>query len=194
MICFANIITRRMSIPMKSRIQKWAAPAVCGLLLFLCMKFVFFIGYVPTVSMEPTIAAGSYVLGTRIHGELQRDNIVVFRIEGQNLVKRIAAVPGDIVLIEGGAGLEVPEGYFYMLGDNLSESIDSRHWDNPFIHESAILARLWPSALIQSNYQTPTTSRHRCLDISDVQTRFLPNDSHADDTSLEAQCQAQRPE
>jgi len=44
-------------------IRKWAAPALCGLFLFLCMKFVLMIGYVPTASMEPAIAAGSYILG-----------------------------------------------------------------------------------------------------------------------------------
>ena|GEM_PF-2648405 len=43
-------------------IRKWAAPVLCGLFLFLCMKFVLMIGYVPTASMEPAIAAGSLSL------------------------------------------------------------------------------------------------------------------------------------
>lgn len=141
----------------KMIIRKWAAPVLCGLFLFLCMKFVFMIGYVPTASMEPTITAGSYILGLRIHGELQRGDIVIFRLDGRNLVKRIAAVPGDVVyadestftvrinsILEGATKIiEVPAGHFFMLGDNPAESFDSRYWDNPFVHEDDILARLF---------------------------------------------------
>lgn len=141
----------------KKIIRKWAAPVLCGLFLFLCMRFVFLIGYVPTASMEPTIQEGSYILGLRIYGKLQRGDIIIFRMDGRNLVKRIAAVPGDVVYIdestltvqinsvlEGATKIiEVPEGHFYMLGDNLAESHDSRYWDNPFIHQNDVLARLF---------------------------------------------------
>jgi len=97
--------------------------------------------------MEPTIPAGSYVFGARIFGELQRGDVVAFRLDGQILIKRIAAVPGDTISIDGATNFEIPEGYFYMLGDNPPESLDSRHWDNPLIHESAILARLFTAPL-----------------------------------------------
>ena len=138
-------------------IRKWAAPVLSGLFLFMCMKFMFMIGYVPTASMEPTIAAGSYILGLRIHGELQRGDIVIFRLDGRNLVKRIAAVPGDVVYVDESTFtvrinsvlegvtkiIEVPERHFYMLGDNPDESFDSRYWEDPFIHEDDILAKLF---------------------------------------------------
>jgi len=39
--------------------------------------------------------------------------------------------------------IEVPEKHFYMLGDNPAESFDSRYWDDPFVHEDDILARLF---------------------------------------------------
>ena len=129
---------------MKKLIQKWTAPIMCGLFLFLCLRFIFFIGYVPTASMEPAISAGSYVFGLRVFDELQRGDVVVFRLESQTLTKRIAAVPGDVISVDDFTELEVPTGYFYMLGDNPTESFDSRHWEHPFIHESAILARLFP--------------------------------------------------
>jgi len=148
---------REVSMKVKMIIRKWAAPVLCGLFLFLCMKFVLMIGYVPTASMEPTIAAGSYILGLRIHGELQRGDIVVFRLDGRNLVKRIVAVPGDVVyvdestftvrinsVLEGATQIiEVPVGHFYMLGDDPAKSSDSRYWDDPFIHKDDILARLF---------------------------------------------------
>jgi len=141
----------------KKIIRKWAAPVLCGLFLFLCMKFVFMIGYVPTASMEPTILEGSYILGLRIHGKLHRGDIVIFRLGGRNLVKRIAAVAGDVVyvdentftveinsVLEGATKIiEVPEGHFYMLGDNPAVSFDSRYWEDPFVREDDILARLF---------------------------------------------------
>jgi len=149
--------SREVSMKVKKLIRKWAAPVLCGFFLFLCMKFVFIIGYVPTASMEPTIVAGSYILGLRIHGELQRGDIVILRLDGRNLVKRIAAMPNDVVyvdestftvkinsVLEGATKIiEVPEGHFYMLGDNPAESSDSRYWDDPFIHKDDILARLF---------------------------------------------------
>jgi len=150
------IPNREVSMKLKKIIRKWVAPVLSGLFLLLCMKFVLMIGYVPTTSMEPTISKGSYILGLRIHGELQCGDIVIFRLDGRNLVKRIAAVPGDIIyvdettftvrvnsILEGATKIiEVPEGHFYMLGDNPAESLDSRYWDNPFVHEDDILARL----------------------------------------------------
>lgn len=99
--------------------------------------------------MEPNISAGSYVFGVRIVGALQRGDVIVFRLDGQNLVKRIAAISGDIVYIDEITQQEVPAGYFYMLGDNPTESFDSRHWDNPFIHESTIVARLNRNNVLQ---------------------------------------------
>ena len=173
---------------MRKQIQKWAAPLVCGLLLFLCMSFLLFIGYVPSASMEPAIPAGSYVVGTRLHGELQRGDIVAFRLEGQILVKRIAAVSGDIVDIDETISLEVPAGYFHMLGDNPAASLDSRHWDSPFIHESTILARLFIPRPAQSSSQMPTTSPRNCPDKTDDQTHFGQSAANAGDTSPEVLC------
>lgn len=141
----------------KKLIKGWAIPLACGLFIIFLFQVVLMLGYVPTASMEPTIREGSYILGLRTHGELQRGDIVIFRLDGRNLVKRIAAVPGDMVNIDESTftvkvnsvldgttkAIEVPEGYFYMLGDNPAESLDSRYWDNPFIHKDDILARLF---------------------------------------------------
>ena len=61
------------------------------------MKAVFLFGYVPTASMEPTLPEGSYILGLRIYGELEKGDIIIFKHDGKLLVKRIAALPGEAI-------------------------------------------------------------------------------------------------
>jgi len=119
----------------------WVVPLGCGLLFLFLLKFIFFIGYVPSDSMEPTIQKGSIIIGIRVMGELRRGDIVVFRHDGQLLIKRIAAIPEDRATVNGET-LTVPDGCYYMLGDNSADSIDSRYWVNPFVQAGEIVAKI----------------------------------------------------
>lgn len=119
----------------------WLFPAVVMLFTFLLLKYVFLLGYVPTESMEPTLKRGSYIIGCRIYSDLEVGDIIVFQHDGKLLVKRIAAVEGDIIERNGGS-IKVPEGCYYVLGDNVDNSYDSRYWINPFIRKRDIVARL----------------------------------------------------
>jgi len=123
-------------------IRNWAVPVGCGLLFLFLLKFVFFFGYVPTASMEPAIRVDSFIIGHRVFGKLKHGDIVVFEYKGRLMVKRIAGVPGDVVPDAKGGTLAVPAGCYFVLGDNPEESVDSRHWSNPFVHERRIIAKL----------------------------------------------------
>ena len=117
--------------------KKWILiPLLCFALALLLFRYVIYIGYVPTESMEPTIMAGDKIFGIRIMGELEVGDVIVFEHEGTYMVKRIAAVQGD--KLEDNS--IVPESCYYVLGDNIYDSYDSRYWDNPFIHKSQIVA------------------------------------------------------
>ncbi len=129
---------------MKMRRRRTAAfgiPILCGLVIIILFQFILILGYVPSTSMEPTIPSGSLIIGFRLYGKLRRDDIVIFRKEGQMIVKRIAAVTGDTVLLNE-ANNTVPEECYYMLGDNSPDSRDSRHWEEPYIRETDILAKV----------------------------------------------------
>lgn len=107
----------------------------------LLFRFVLFIGYVPTESMEPTLKKGSIIVGSRLFGELKAGDIIVFRHDGKLLVKRIAAVGNDTVWHREKM-LTVPEGCFYVLGDNTESSYDSRYWEEQFVQKQNLLALL----------------------------------------------------
>ena len=119
----------------------WLFPAVVMLFTFLFLKYMFLLGYVPTESMEPTLKRGSYIIGCRIYSDLETGDIIIFRHDGKLLVKRIAAVGGDTVE-KNGVTMTVPEGCYYVLGDNTNYSYDSRYWEKPFIKEGPVMAKL----------------------------------------------------
>lgn len=121
---------------------KWLLlPALVFGLTFCLFRFVFIIGYVPSASMEPTLKEKSYILGVRIYGDLEVGDIIIFEHNGTTMVKRIAAVGGETIDVEGKTYI-VPEGSLFMLGDNTGNSFDSRYWDEPFVSERQVIAKV----------------------------------------------------
>lgn len=126
---------------------------------------------VPTGSMETTIPAGSRIMGLRLYynfAEPERGDIVIFKFpddESVDYLKRIIGLPGETVeIIDGKVYIdgsdtpldepylsevptgdfgpyEVPEGCYFMLGDNRNVSKDSRYWENPYVSEDKIVAK-----------------------------------------------------
>ena len=51
--------------------NRWLLIPILSSLLLVLMKTVLFLGYVPTESMEPTLKKDSFILGTRLYGEVK---------------------------------------------------------------------------------------------------------------------------
>lgn len=118
-------------------------PIVCFVVIVVIFRGIIFIGHVPSESMEPTLPAGSTIVGIRIFSQLHKDDIIVFKHNDTCMVKRIAAESGE--LIENsitGELLVVPQDSYYVLGDNSDNSYDSRYWNDPYVEKNNIIAKL----------------------------------------------------
>jgi len=134
-------------------------PLVAALVVTLTVLVTIFYGVndvakVIGPSMEPTLRGGDRVLITKGYATAARGDVIWFRavIDGKpdTLIKRVIALPGDIVEIVGDRatvnGIEspydatsligpevyridpvtVPDAHVYVLGDNRAVSLDSR--------------------------------------------------------------------
>lgn len=131
---------------------------------------------VPSESMSPTLHAGDHIVVTPYFsgGAPQRGDVIVFRSPADLrdlLVKRVIGVPGDLVesregrvvisghvlaepyltpaaMTSGVAAGIVPGGTYFVLGDNRTNSVDSRAWG--FLPEPLVIGRarmiLWGKA------------------------------------------------
>lgn len=135
------------------RVSRFPVPILLTLLTLLVFRMVLFIGYVPSASMEPTLQAGSFIIGSRFIGDPGKGDIIVFYHDDKLLVKRIAACPGEIVdrsELSYMTSVPIPawddpelvisEGCYFVLGDNSQDSFDSRYWDDPFVRTCDIVA------------------------------------------------------
>lgn len=139
------------------------------IIAFFLTKYVIVNAYVPTGSMENTIMPHDRLIASRIHyfvSNPERGDIVVFRYpdnEETLYVKRVIGLPGETVEIKdgsvyideelleesylkeetsGGFGpYNVPEGSYFMMGDNRNNSTDSRYWKNKYVAKEKILGK-----------------------------------------------------
>ena len=146
--------------------------AAAIIIAFITTHFIIINAQVPTGSMKNTIMEGDRLIGFRLSymfSEPERGDIVIFKYpddETQTYVKRVIGTPGDIIqIISGkvyvnGEELEedylredmaittkqetyvVPEGHYFMMGDNRNNSLDSRYWTNTYVAKDKILAKV----------------------------------------------------
>lgn len=138
----------------KSLVRTILEPLALAVALAFLVRSALQLYSIPSASMAPTLEAGDQIVVTPyLRGEPDRGHVVVFRSprSGELLVKRIVAVPGDLVDSRLGrvriGGHPLPEPYllreaatgaidaqlvpaqsYFVLGDNRDDSLDSRNW------------------------------------------------------------------
>lgn len=140
-------------------------------LVFCMKNYVMVNAEIPSGSMENTILIGDRIIGNRLaykFDDPKRGDIVIFKApeNGKELyIKRLIGMPGEKIQIINGlvyindsekpleesylpdppsgtfGPFYVPEGCYFMMGDNRDYSSDSRVWEHPYIPREQVVAK-----------------------------------------------------
>lgn len=152
-----------------------------ALVIFLSLQAMFQSVRVVGSSMEPSLEQGQYFLVSKVaywFRSPRGGDVIVFRLPqdpDRELIKRVIATPGEIVEIKDGkvyidgtpleedyvfeppgysfAPQQVPEGAYFVLGDNRNRSSDSHVWADPWVPEENIIGKAWLSYWPPSMWQ-----------------------------------------
>lgn len=147
--------------------------AVIFLIVILIRSFVVTPVIVSGTSMDSTLKDGEILLLNKFDKTYDRYDIVVFDYQGSKLVKRIIGLPGETVEYKDGIlyinGKEtedtfssitrdykmdievIPDGYYFVMGDNRNNSSDSRIIgliDEKSINGTTTIS-LWPIKIVK---------------------------------------------
>lgn len=154
-----------------SMIREIIKMAITIILIWGTFSCLFINARIPSESMEPTLDVGDRLLGWRLFSDINRGDIIIFHSPDDNklLIKRVIGLPGDRVDIERGFvkinGEEldepwlpfdtvgqtlsegktyygyVPDNCYFVLGDNRTNSFDSRYFEATWVKRESVVAK-----------------------------------------------------
>ena len=158
----------------KSLLRTVLEPLAVAIALAVVARAAVHIYSIPSRSMAPTLESGDQIVVTRyFRSHPERGHVIVFRQGQELMVKRVIAVPGDLIDSRLGrvriGGHTLPEPYvlrtaatgaidsqivpaesYYVLGENRDDSFDSRSWG--FVPHSQVVGRarlvLWSADML----------------------------------------------
>jgi signal peptidase I len=152
----------------KSTILQILAALIVALLIFFGVQAIIESRVVEGSSMESNLYDGQRLIVVKAaywFGEPQRGDVIIFTHPDdpqRTLVKRVIGLPGEQVEIKAGvvyingssldepyikgttsslSKTEVPEGCYFVMGDNRQASSDSRYWGT--VPREDIIGRVW---------------------------------------------------
>jgi signal peptidase I len=165
----------------KKEIISWIKLILAAFIIaFILKTYVFQIALVNQISMEPTLHEGQILVIAKVNylfSNPARGDIVVLKDELENkyLIKRTIGLPGEVIDIRndkvyidekelepdytaaptqnnGFVKSRVPEGKYFVMGDNRPHSRDSRSDTVGFVNRGNIVGRavfrVWPLSKI----------------------------------------------
>lgn len=136
---------------------------IIGIVCFIISKFFVSFCIVHGSSMSPTYKDKSIVLESKIITNIKRDDVVVIKKNNLKIVKRIIGIPNDKMIVKAGyiyineikynnlyindPGILINEvilgkDEYFVLGDNIDNSIDSRFSEIGIIKKEEIKGKI----------------------------------------------------
>lgn len=171
----------------KSVVRLIAEPLLIAVALAVAVRAAVSVYSIPSASMTPVLQVGDHILVAPYRwSDPRRGDVIVFRSPvdaSQIMVKRIVAVPGDLidsrdgrvrlgertiaepyVLRQAATGTIpaqlVPGDSFFVMGDNREDSLDSRRWGT--LPRGLVVGRvrmiLWSSGGADRNHSASASS------------------------------------
>ncbi len=164
-------MTTQTKKKVKDELISWIKAIVVALIAaWFINSYIIINATVPTGSMENAILVGDRLIANRLSynfSGVERLDIIVFEAPDDQeilFVKRVIGLPGETIEIIDGqlfingeiveetylkdeaygsfGPYEIPEGHYFMLGDNRNNSEDSRYWNNTYVSEDAIKGKV----------------------------------------------------